>query len=814
MIKHLIPILILSSFLILTHSLQAQTKIRGVVLDDETSMPVPFASVSFMNTNIGSVTDFDGIFFLDAHTDSKKIIFNCIGYKNDTLEIVNDQYQDYIVYLVPESYTIEEVVVNAGENPADILMKKVLRNKKHNNTNRLQTYSYEQYTKMQVDLNNFNPTVKNDKLLKDFAKTFEGMDTSSATGKIYMPIIISETLSDYYFQSFPRQRKEKIKALNVAGVENISAGQFTGQMYVDFNFYMNFMNILEKQFISPLSQAALITYEYYLIDSAFIDNSWCYHMTFKPKRSHEFTFRGDMWITDSTYALKQISAHMSETANLEFVSSFYVKKDYAKIGDFYFPDKEEFFIDFNISKFTAGFFGRKYTSRKNIELNPDFPNFFFSATEFRDIEVDRKAADYDSASWAELRHTALTNKEVEVFNMVDSVKETKTFQRVENFVYLVATGYLKRNYIEFGPYYKLYSRNAIEGHRFRLGMRTSNDFSKTIELNAYAAFGLDDQRGKYGAGTKIKISREPWTLAQISLSRDMVQLGANLGDFGSDNIFAVSGKNDKLLFMENFEVGVEIDLLKSLTGTFFFTHKEIFPTDSMVFEDSEGNPVENITTTEFTVSAHFGINEEYIEAVFNRQSFGSLYPILEFEYTWGIPDMFDSDFEYHKFTLGLKHHISLGFFGKTKYYIEAGKILGTVPFPLLKLHEGREGIAYDMISFNMMDYYEFASDQYVSFFAEHHFNGLLFNKIPLIRKLKFREVVFAKGAWGSLKDSNREVIQFSGTLSDISEPYFEAGVGIENILTFFSINYFRRITHIGDPNVRKNGFFIGIQASF
>jgi hypothetical protein len=289
-------------------------------------MPVPFASVSFLDTNIGSVTDFDGIFFLDAHTDSKRIIFNCIGYKNDTLEIVNDQYQDYIVYLVPESYTIEEVVVNAGENPANILMKKVLRNKKHNNTNRLQTYSYEQYTKMQVDLNNFNPTVKNDKLLKDFAKTFEGMDTSSATGKIYMPIIISETLSDYYFQSFPRQRKERIKALNVAGVENISAGQFTGQMYVDFNFYMNFMNILEKQFISPLSQAALITYEYYLIDSAFIDNSWCYHMTFKPKRSHEFTFRGDMWITDSTYALKQISAHMSETANLEFVFKLLCKK--------------------------------------------------------------------------------------------------------------------------------------------------------------------------------------------------------------------------------------------------------------------------------------------------------------------------------------------------------------------------------------------------------------------------------------------------------------------------------------------------------
>lgn len=792
----------------------SQTKIRGVILNDETSSLIPYASVSFLDSDIGCVSDYEGIFFIETKTDIDSIVISCIGFVNDTLQIANNKYQDFIIYLKPESYSIEEVVVRAGENPADILFKKILKNKKNNNSNKLESYQYEQYTKMQVDINNFNPASKDDKKLKDFSFVFAGIDTSSATGKIFMPLIVSETLSDFYFQSFPRHRKEIINAVNFAGVENLSASKFTGQMYVDFNFYMNFITILEKQFISPISHSGQLTYDYYLIDSTFIDDTWCYHMTFKPKRKHEFTFNGDMWIADTSFAIKKISAIMSKTANLSFVSDVYVKKEYKRIDNFYFPEKEEYFIDFNISKVTAGFFGRKFTSRKKIVLNPEYPEYFFSPTEFREIDVKNNASEFDSISWKEFRHSELTQKERNIFKMVDSVKSQPTFKRIENFVYLIGTGYLRRNLIEFGPYYKLYSKNAIEGHRLRLGMRTSNKFSKTIEFSTYMAFGLDDQKVKYGIGSKLKLKRDPWTLAKLNFYSDMVQLGANLGDFGSDNIFSVSGKNDKLLFIENLEIGIERDLIKSLTAALFFTHKEIFPTDSLRFIDESGIPVDNITASEMTISVRFGINEEYIEAVFNRQSFGSLYPIFELEYTYGIPEFLDADFKYHKITIGLKHSISYGFLGKTKYYIEAGKIIGPVPFPLLKLHEGRQGISYDMISFNMMDYYEFASDQYVSFFAEHHFNGLFLNKIPVIRKLKFREVIYAKGVWGSLKDENNDLLEFPVTLSDLEKPYIEIGAGIENILNFLSVNYFRRLTHLQNPDTRKNGFIIGLQVNF
>ncbi|MCF6365797.1 MAG: DUF5686 and carboxypeptidase regulatory-like domain-containing protein [Bacteroidales bacterium] len=811
-LKYYLTVLILCFFSLLTFS---QTKIRGVILNDVTSKPVPFSSVSFVGSAIGCISDENGVFFIEANTDITQIAINNIGFINDTLDVVSNKYQDFIIYLKPDNYNIKEVIITPGENPADIIIKKVIKNKKYNNINRLGAYSYEQYTKMQVDINNINPSSENDPILKDFKSVFAGIDTSAATGKIYMPLIISETLSDFYYKKFPKHRKEIIKAVNFAGIDNLSASKFTGQMYLEFNFYKNYIKILEKDFISPVALSGLLVYDYSLLDSTFIDNSWCYHLSFLPKRKYQFTFKGDMWITDTTFALKKINANMSKTANLGFVSDFYVKKEYKKTGNnFFFPAEEEFFIDFNISKVTAGFFGKKYTSRKNIKLNPEFPPLFFSATEFRDIEIEDNAADYDSVFWNNNRHTQLSAKERNIYRMVDSVTNQPTFKKVENFIYLLATGYVRRSYLEFGPYYKVYSKNAIEGHRLRLGVRTSNDFSKKIELNSYLAFGLDDQKTKYGFGTKYKLAREPWTLAQINYSKDLIQLGANLGEFGSDNIFSISGKNDKLLWIENFEASIERDLIKSITGTVFISHKIINPTDSIRFFDSFGNEQTNITTTELTFSAHFGINEEYVEIVFNRQSLGSLYPILELEYTIGIPDFMNSNYKYSKLKLGLRHHISYAFIGKTNYYIEAGKIWGTVPFPLLKLHEGSTGITYDMYAFNMMNYYEFASDKYISFFAEHHFNGLFLNKIPVLRKLKFREVIYAKGVLGSLNDENRNLLQFPSELSDVEKPYIELGAGIENIVNILSVNYFRRISHLQKPDVRKNGIIIGLQLSF
>lgn len=816
-IKYIL-LVVLSIFLSNTGFLQAQTKVRGIVQNKIDKEFIPFAAVSFKNTSIGTVTDYKGVFFIESKTNQDSLIISSLGYKTDTIVLKKGSFQEIMIFMEPESYGIDEVVVLPGENPAHRILNKIIKNKSLNNPEKFDSYSFEQYTKLQADLNNFDPRIKNEKFMKDFAIVFDGIDTSSVTGKIYVPLVLFETLSDFYYQKFPRNKKEIIKAMKTSGVQNTSASQFSGQMYVELNFYDNYMNIFEKQFVSPISFNALMVYKYYLIDSTFIDNNWCYHITYKPKRKNEYTFSGDFWVADTSFALKSINANMSETANIEFISSMYIKHEFDDIADsVWFPISETLFVDFNVTQKTAGFFGRKFVSRKNIQTNVNFPNKFFSPVKTREIIVNDDIFKYDSAFWDQNRHARLNPKESAIYKMVDSVKSTPKFKTIEKFVYLLSTGYFKKGKIEIGPYYNMYSKNVIEGPRFRIGGRTSNKFSEKLEISGHVAFGLLDQKLKYGSQLMYKIDKKPWTMLKVFYQNDMVQLAQSAGAFGTDNIFSSAlstTPNDKLLPVTTYEIGVERDIFPGLITNLFFAKRDFFSTDSVIFIDNEGFLRDKLSVSELNFNIHFGYNQEIVSANFNRLIMGSLYPIFEIGFTHGFDNLWGGEYKYNKITAAVKHYAIFGPLGKFKYYIEAGKIFGKVPFPLLKLHEGNQTYLLDNYAFNMMKYYEFASDEYLSVFVEHHFQGLVLNKIPLLRKLHFREVIFAKGVIGSLSEQNKTEFAFPGALSGVQKPYIEGGVGIENILKFLRVDAVWRFTHLENPNTARLGIRVGMQVSF
>lgn len=817
-ISNITKILIISFLLIASNNLFAQTKIRGTIYDEKTSEPVPFATISFKNSNTGTVTNYDGEFFLETNKKYDTLIINCIAYVSDTISVKIGIYQVINLRLKQESYNIDEIIILPGENPAHRILRNVIKNKRNNDPARFFSYSYEQYTKLRADINNIDPRIKDDKFMKNFSIVFEGLDTSSVTGKTYMPLLLLETLSDFYYQKFPRNKKEDIKAINSSGIKNASVTRFSGQMYLEMNFYENYIDVFDKQFVSPISFNSLMVYKYYLIDSAFVDNTWCYHITYKPKRKNEYTFFGDFWVADTTFALKSISANMSKTANIEFIESMYINHGFNLVNDsIWFPTTEQLFIDFNISGRTAGFFGRKYVSRKDVKINIDFPPKTFSKVQSREIALADDVFDNDTTFWNENRHSKLTVKEQAIHTMVDSVENTPAFKKVENFVYLISTGYLDVGKFEIGPYYYIYSKNLIEGNRFRIGGRTSNDFSKKIELSGHLAFGLKDQKLKYGAQVLYKLKAKQWTMLKLYYQNDMVQLGLSAGAFGSDNIFSSALSttlNDKLLPVQDFEVGIERDIFKGLTTNLYFSHRDIFPTDSLPFIDFNNIEREKLSVSELSLNVHFGYNEETLGGNFNRLVAGSLYPIFEVALTHGIVDFWDGEYKYDKITLGMKHYMIFGPFGKLNYYVEAGKIFGKVPYPILKLHEGNQSYFSDIYAFNMMNYYEFASDKYASIFVEHHFQGLFLNKVPLLRRMHFREVIFTKAVIGSLSDENRLEFAFPGGLSDVSKPYIEAGLGIENIFKFIRVDGIWRLTHIENPETKQFGIRVGMQVNF
>lgn len=802
--------------LILAYHAGAQTQVKGIVKDRITQEPVAYAGVGFLSTTAGTITDDNGGFFINySQTGADTMVVQCLGYETDTFIVAEGKYNEVVFDILPKSYGIDEVVVVPGENPAHILLRKIIKAKKHNDPARFDSYAYEAYTKMQLDLNNFDPGISETNYMKKFSVAFEGMDTAR-NGKVYMPLFLTENISDFYYQRRPKRQKELIKAVNVSGVENKSASRYTGGMYTEINFYENYMHLFEKQFVSPIAFNGLMVYKYYLTDSAYIDDVWCRQITYRPRRKHEYTFEGSFWITDNSYALKQIYARVSHTANVDFVQEMIIKQAFEQVNDsIFFPQYEDFFTDINLGEKTAGFFARKVTSRKDIRINPNFPDDIFDVGYTRDITLEEKARDKSRTYWDSARHIPLSEKEEKIYVMTDSVQNLKAFKNLERFTKTIVTGYYPGKIIEFGPVYEVYTFNTTEGSRMQAGFRTSNKFSETFEINAHAAFGLKDQRFKYGGLLKYKIRERPWTLAQVSYNHDMIPLGMSFMNY-TDNLFSSAlarTPNDNLLLQNSLSVDIERDIVRGIFFKAFVHQKEIFPSDSVPFLTATDAPVSSLKIFETGITAHIGFNEEFGEAVFSRVSLGSVYPITEITYTAGMP-WFGSPYSYHKLNFFLSHRFFIGPFGKFEYDIEAGKIFGTVPFPLLKLFNGNESYMLREQAFNLMNIYEFAADEYASVFIAHHFQGLFLNKIPLMRKLKWREVVFFRGAIGSLTEANRSEFQFPGDLNDVRKPYMEAGAGIENIFNFFRVDAVWRLSHLDNEAAPHFGIRFGFYAAF
>ena len=809
-------LLFLTLILITISSFAQKTKVRGRIIDTKTKENIPFVNLIFVGTSTGTVSDFEGIFFLETDEKVDSLFISCLGYKNKTISINANGFNDLIIELEPQDNILDEITVYAGENPADILLRKVIQNKKRNNPEKLGNLKYELYNKMEFDINNFTEEYKDDRIFKNYQFIFQYADTSVETGKTYLPIFITEAISDFYYQENPRKQKEIIKATRSSGVENESIAQFTGHMYLDVNMYQNFIDIASKPFVSPLALQAQMVYEYYLVDSAFIKKKWCYQLTFKPKRKHEYTFTGNMWVHDSTFAIQRIEARISEDANLNYLNDVLINQEFELINDsIWFLKEDKLFMDFNLTDKTTGLFGRKTTSRRNIETNAKFDDNFFATGITNDIVLNKNADEKDDEYWQNARHNKLTKKELEIYNMVDSIKNMPNFKGIVNFITFLTTGYYIANNFEFGPYANLYSYNEIEGNRLYLGMRTSNDFSKKIEYSGFLAYGFKDEKIKYGAGIKYKLNHDKWRFLNISYKNDMLQLSKSNELVSEDNILTTifsQNPDVNLLLVSDFRIFFKSDWFKGFSYKLELANKIIYPSYIHPFKlQNSAENLQNINNNTLNFTARYARNEKTINSQFSRYSMGSKFPIFSLNASYSPKNVLGNDYPFQSLQLQVHHKFFLGTLGELIYTAQAGKIWGTVPYPLLRLHEGSETYIFDPYAFNLMNYYEFASDQYISLFAEHHFQGIFFNKIPILRRLNFREVLYAKGVMGSLRNENMNLIEFPESLSELKTPYYEAGVGIENIFKVFRLDAIWRLSHLDKANAQKFGLRLGIQ---
>ncbi len=797
------------------------TRITGKVADALTGEPIPFASVVFKGTTIGVNTNFDGLYVLETETPGDSLTAQFLGYIPVSLPLRKGQPSQTINFLLKASKVeLKEAVIYAGENPANIIIKKVIANRDNNNYDNLDSYQFETYNKLEFDLTNITEKFKNRKIFKPFAFIFDNIDSTTSNEKPFLPVFITESLSDRFHSNNPRDKKEIIKASKISGVENETVTQFLGDMYQNISIYDNFMDVFGKKFVSPIANIGLLYYKYYLLDSLLIDNKYCYKIKFKPRRPEDLTFTGEIFIHDTTWAVKKVNMRTSTKANINFVEDLAVVKEYEFVDNtMWMLSKELLVVEFAASENGLGLIGRKSTSYKDFVLNQPIPKKFLKGAQ--DIVVNDDALTKDEQFWNTSRHDSLNQREQKIYAMVDTIKSLPAYKTYVDIITLFVTGYKTIDKFDFGPYFTLFSFNSIEGYRFRVGGKTNQEFSPNLKLEGYVAYGTKDETFKYSIGSRYLFKTKPRFGIGFNYKHDVLQLGQSDNAFQDDNILASlfrRSASNKLTYTESEKVYVEKEWLSGLSTKITFEHNEFNPLGVLDYRyytnDAKTEIRDKINTSDISAYFRFAYREKFVESKHGRVSLGSKFPILQAVYTQGLKGVLKSDFDYQKLVLKVDDYLYTAPFGYLYYVIETGKVWGKLPYPLLEVHRGNESYFYDYLAFNLMNYYEFVSDEYVAFYATHHFDGFFLDKIPLMKKLKWREVAGFRAIYGGLSDKNLNLLVNPAFNVLSKKPYMEAQFGVENILKIIRIDFIYRLSYLQNPDISKFGIRGSLQLTF
>jgi hypothetical protein len=791
-----------------------QTRIYGMVWDASTGERLPFVKVQFKNSKIGTLTDSLGRYAIETYyaTDSVQFILN--GYLTQTFGVELDRDQEFNVKMTTRVADIQEIVIRPpDELPSTRLHKRVIDNKKINNKEKLLSYQYEVYNKMQLDLNNLGEKFSDLEMVKRLDLVMHYLD-SADNGKNYLPVLLSESVSDFYFRNNPKTRREIVHGSRITGIDNIQANQFVGDMYLDINVYDNNINMFNRAFVSPLADYARSFYRFYLDDSTYIENKWCYKLRFVPKRTGDLTFQGEMWIHDTTYAVKSISAHMSPWANINYVQDLYFEYTFDQVAkEVWMLTREKMIVDFKLTKNTEiyGFFGRKLSSRSNFIINEKKSDSFYHAN--NTVEFEDSAKSRPKEWWLSHRHEPLSEQEVGIENMVDSLNNMPFFKHLKNLTYTVTTGYYPIGKVELGNAFSLISFNPVENFRAGFALRTSNKFSKRLEIGGRLAYGFNDNRFKYGTSVRYNITPKKRGMLTTFYNSDIEQIGISPSASAIGSTFGTvfrTGPLDKLTFVKKAGINLEKDVKKDIVLYGGFEWKEnraLGKANYVQMNNFSGqyDTIQTIRTSEFTARIRWTKDEEFLSGTFDRSTLRSKYPIFSIQGIFGLKGFLGGFYNYQRIEFQMEHNRQIGFLGRIRYGATVGYIFGSAAYPFLKVHEGNQSYWLLTSAFNKLSFFEFVSDRYAGAFVENHWEGLFFDRIPLMKKLEWRLVTTGRLTYGSIAKKNLDIMKLpDGTRFFGNVPYVEVAIGIENIFKIGRIDLVYRLTHL-DPGMNPLG---------
>lgn len=838
-------------------SVSAQN-IQGVVTDSLTNDPIPYLSVFYEGKGVGSITDNDGHYKVETRKGWNKLTFSAVGYVTKVVNIIPGVTKNLNVRMRPDDIMLDEVVVkpkrekySRKNNPAVELMKKVIAHKNNNKLSENDYYQYNKYQKITMSLNDVTPEMLEKGMYKKMPFLKDQIELCEETNKFILPISVDETASQKIYRKHPKSEKTIIKGMSSTGVNELFA---TGDMlstvlkdvFTDVNIYDNDIRLLQYPFISPISSSDAISfYKFYIMDTTFVDKDKCFHLTFVPNNSQDFGFTGHLYVlADSSYTVKKCTMNLPKKSGVNFVDNMDIIQEFEQLPNGEWVLKtDDMIVEMTLMKIMQGFQIRRTTRYSDYAFD-ELPQQLFKrkGAEIKEADAMMRGDDF----WNQYRPVPLTQTESSMDMLVKRLEQMPGFKYVifvlkafiENFV---ETG-TKDNpsKVDIGPVNTMISNNYIDGLRLRMSAQTTANLNPHLFFKGYYAYGFKDHRSKYMGEVEYSFNKKeylprefPKNSITFSYQYDVMSPTDKFLKTDKDNVF-VSFKTstvDQMSYVRNIALKYENETQFGLKTTVEVKHSTDEPTGGLAYitNDDQKTLVPEIQTMEASLAFRYAPGETFVNTKQRRIPVSFDAPVFTLSHTTGFKGVLGGEYNFNLTEVGLYKRFWFSSWGKIDMFVKGGAQWNKVPFPLLIMPAANLSYILQRETFNLINNMEFLNDRYASLDVSWDLNGKIFNRIPLLKKLKWREAIGFKMLYGHLTDKNNpmkhpgdsELFLFptrdgrpTSFVMDPKTPYMECSVGIHNIFKILHIDYVRRLNYLDHPDANKWGVRFMVMMTF
>jgi len=831
--------------------------IKGTVIDKTLEQPIGFVSIYADTANNLGFSEEDGTFEIMYNSQDSILYFTLLGYNTFAMQtafLASDTIEGIIIYLEPEKNTLAGTVVKSKrtrysnkDNPAVALIKNVIAHKEKNYYYKFENLQYNQYEKIMLGVANVPKIFTNSFLLKKQSYVFDNKDTTTVPGLAFTPLLLQESVDQFYYKNEPNHPtiiNEALKTVkfNESFISNKAIDQYLNHIYKNFDVVKdNDVPVMTNLFLSPLASTAPLLYKFFLGDTTYVANDTIVEVYFGPRNKNDFLFLGRLYVNLSNFAVERARLGISKEINLNFVTdmNFHIEYEKTPQGKYYMAYN---FLNCRLSLYTSemnSIYGEKKMYLRNLKLDTIIPDTVWAAPQ--NGFVNDKLLEQSDAYWQANRSESLTHVEQKTYSNLERLYADKNFNNKMNWLRLVIAGYGKVGPIEIGPTNTFYSWNPVEGFRGRVGGRTAINYSRNWMANTYVAYGFKDEKVKYYLSGSLGLYKDkdrklydyPYNYIKVTYQSDYTLPGQKPGFVQEGNFLSSfkRGTNDKYIFNKYFnlqyfrELGNHFSIIPSVQIM------QQMPAGSWYYikgNEHTNDTINQLSTTEVGVDLRWAPNETIIQSRTSRAVINNKHPIITGKVVFGLKEnVFGGEYNYQRYEAGIFKRIYLSQFGFINTSIHGKYVAGNgIPFTLLDIPTANQSYWVKPLQFNLMNYLEFITDKSVMIDIDYHMYGFILNKIPLIRKLKFREVAGFKLLYGGLRESNKpiqnpELLKYPVNDEGVrttralgNAPYMEVNVGVENILKFFSAGVYWRLSYLDAIDISKVGFRFGLRVDF